>query len=474
VFPIHCSFQLFHPRTHSLISLSSEGNGIREISAISEVGESVTEMPREYIFQYDNTEINVIDTPGLMDTKDETGSHDTDKKHVKNILRLLSTYDEIHGICISLNGNTNRLSNAFKYTLTEILRHLDTGACNNIIFILTHITQAKAHTTLAILKRFLDEKDLPIPLPPDKPTVYCFDNDILRYLAMHKNSIPQTGDDEVDAQRNWDKSIPSIEALLLYVFSLNPLSVANIKSIYNAEHTIRVLSKLVLETLMCICKDEDDLQEKVNEAQEAETQVSTKPADFSRHNLKTRLVITERKVVHTALDHTIVVCESPKCAKIVNGERVYPQICCKRCESWLMYWCSSMNYVGNCKVCGCGKSKHDWRNTETKIVTATVSQPGVADIPAIADSDSALIGIRRTISLCRNRIRRCKDETEEMLRTCIRLNTFVRQKALIIPDDELVRSLQNEIETYEEAGENEARQLKYLRQIQITSIRSRF
>jgi len=128
LFPIPCTVQMRHPVTKQMMGISSDGNVIAIASQTAKVGESVTRMPFEYIFQYGDTQINVIDTPGLIDTRDTRG-HDKDKEHVSNILRLLSTYDKIHAICILLKASETRLSLNLKYILTELLRHLDTGAC---------------------------------------------------------------------------------------------------------------------------------------------------------------------------------------------------------------------------------------------------------------------------------------------------------------------------------------------------------
>ena len=464
MFPVQCDFQLRDPKTKQMISISSEGNGVRAVSQAAQIGDSVTVIPNEYVFQYRNTQINLIDTPGLMDTKDENGSHDTDKKHVNNILRLLSTYDEIHAICILLKGSVNRLSNTVKYTLNEIMTHLDKGASNNVIFILTHTTNAKSEETQSLLQRFMKENNLLIPLPPTKETIYCFDNDSVRYLAKCKNKIPPTEDDKEDAEKNWKRSARSTTVMFRYVCSLQPHSLARIKDIHNAEHTIGILSKLVLETLMCICKDEDDLQVKTKEAQAFRSQITMMPAEFARESLRDVLFIKESKVRRIPLGHTNIVCEGPICARIVNGERVYPQICCNKCKSKMLYWCSRIDWKSQCKVCGCGKDMHQWRNTETKIVTEMVTDESV--IEKIVDSDSALREINKTISECEDRVKRYHNETEQMLRTYAKLNTFLHQNALLTPKDKLSDSLQNEIQAYESAGANSETKIKYLKQIQ--------
>jgi len=138
--------EISHPRTG-------------QTSQYAEVGESDTQNLSEYAFQYENSSIKLIDTPGLNDIKD-TSDHTVDKEHIRNILRLLSAYDEIHAICIVLKASENRLSTAFKYVLTEILKCLDKSACNNVIFICTHAASEnfKPDKTQRILLKFFLQK----------------------------------------------------------------------------------------------------------------------------------------------------------------------------------------------------------------------------------------------------------------------------------------------------------------------------
>ena len=59
----------------------------------------------------------------------------------------------------------------------------------------------------------------------------------------------------------------------------------------------------------------------------------------------------------------------------------------------------------------------------------------------------------------------CKDETEQMLRTCAKLNTFVCKTALMSHDDELLQSLRDKVQTYERANESTSANLIYLKRI---------
>ena len=273
-YPIPCTFVVEDPTTGHRIRISTECIGAIA-SKDNKVGESLTRYPIEYPFEVENTSFNLIDTPGLMDTGDTT-DHDKDKEHISNILRLLSSYDEIHAICIVLKAGESRLSKAFKYTLTEILRHLDRDAFNNVIFVITHAASAnfKPNDILSILDRFLKENKLHLLLPPDRPTVYCFENETVRYLAQCKNKIQPDEDDKEEAERNWNKSARSTTNMIDYFRSLNPHPLAGIKEIYSADHTIGVLSKLVLETLMCIFKDVDEVEQKKKEAEELKIRIT--------------------------------------------------------------------------------------------------------------------------------------------------------------------------------------------------------
>ena len=466
LFPIPCTFGMIDPETTEMITISSEGGDIPTTSQTAEVGASVTQMPDVHAFVYENNQINLIDTPGMNATED-TSDHAKDKEHVNNILRILSTYNEIQAICILIKASETRLSSALKYTLTELLGHLDKDACNNVIFIFTNAasTNFKPDKTRAILQKFLNDNKLHISLPPSKLKIYCFENGTMDYLAQRINHIHTTPDDKDDAMRNWDRSAESTKAILDYVRSLKPHALTAINTIHNAEHTIGVLSELVLQTLMCIAKDENNLEQKKKEAETVKTRISENPAKFASHDIKKLLHVEETKVVNTKLDCTNVVCEGPRCGKVVNGETVYPQICCEHCKSPWMYFCGKINWLAECKVCGCEKRKHKWRKTVPKIVTETVYKPDEKVIAQIVDSSSALTAINETISECERRVKICIRESEDMLRTCAKLNNFVHQNTLIAHDDELSMSLQDKIEIHVKAKSN-AKELEVLRQIQ--------
>jgi len=462
-FPIPSTIQISDEQMGGFINISSDCTGLIPSSQgpAAAVGKSVTQIPDEYIFQYQNTKIVIIDTPGLLDTKDVgKDTHDTDKKHVNNILRLLSSYDEIHAICILLKANETRIRDDFTYVITEILKNLDKSAINNVIFFLTNAvsTRFKPEKTQPILEKFLTENKLAIPLPPTKSTVYCFESDPVEYLLKRKNEIPLEEDEKEDTTKNWKRSKDSTAKAISYVCSLDPLPLDGINAIYDAQCTIGTLSKLVMETLQCVADNVKELESKKEEAEQKKAEIRMNPTKSQQFSIDTVTSVEIRRIVRTELGYTNVVCGTPKCVSFVDGEPAYTQICCKKCKHMLMFFCGSMDWAQNCKVCSCAKHEHEWARTESKVITEIVPLIEVkTDTAAEAeqaaqdvDTVSKLENINRAIYECEYRVKTYKSETECMLRTCAKLNTYVTQNALMPSSDvdEMTRILKNRIAAY--------------------------
>jgi len=457
LFPIPSVFTVTHPQTNQQITISSDGT-LSTSTQMTQAGESVTQNPTEYVFWHAErgTSINLIDTPGLLDMRDAGKStHDTDKQHVDNIFRQLSTYQEIHAIFILIKANVTRLSDAFQYTLTEIFKRLDKSACNNIIFIFTDAASSKFRPdeTQPILQRFLKEKNLPIALPPEKQTIYCFEQSIMKYLAECKNKIPHDEDDDKFAKRNWQKSVQSSKELLCYLFLLQPHSLAVMMSINDATSAVSMISKLVLDAIMSIAKDTNDMEKKKSEAEGLKKEITRHQQQSANHELDTLLHITETDLVHEPLGHINVVCESARCSTVQEGHMLHPQVCCEACRvgGFIMYFCSSISWLGNCRVCGCKKSQHKWWTTKTTVLKKPFHRLHSEVIDPTADSDDELKQTNREIAVLENRVRKCKDETEQMIEMCAKLSDFTHQHALLAvspTEDELLKCLENERQIY--------------------------
>jgi len=418
----------------------------------ADVGESVVRSPREYVFKCQNKKINIIDTPGLV----HSPTQDTHTEHVSNILRLLSAYTEIHAICIFLTANQTEMSEAFQYTLNEILGRLDKSARNNIIFILTNSASTNfiPRNAQSVLEAFLKSKKLSIPLPPQKETVYCFDNGFVQYLVDRKNKIPRDSKSAQDALKNWRMSRDSAKKMIQYVRSLVPLPLTAINAMYDAECTIGILSRIVLETLQCIVDNVRELERRKNEAETMRREISSNTAAFEPTNVANMMFVWTSRIVRREIDRMNVICESSKC-RPTNGNAAEIQICCNGCVSQFMYFCEKMTLLGVCRQCGCAKSKHRWITTQSEVVTERESLEEEKGRQApVTERSSFIIELEKAILAYPRRMAMHKADAEQMLRTCAKLNTYVNKNALLTSSgaDELTRSLENRQETDEAAS----------------------
>ena len=139
--------------------------------------------------------------------------------------------------------------------------------------------------------------------------------------------MPHDDDDEEDTQRSWKRSVKSVKELLIYISSLEPHSLTAIKSIYNATNIVSTISKLLLDTMECIFKNVNHMEEKKKKAEIMKEAIERNPTEFASEELNELLHITQTKLVCVPRDQTGVVCESPRCAKVVEGHTIYPQVC---------------------------------------------------------------------------------------------------------------------------------------------------
>jgi len=119
-------------------------------------GQSATQEPRTHSFDHGEEIINLIDTPGIGDSR----GVEQDKKNFDNILGHLTYVKEIHAICILLKPNNSRLTVLFRFCIQQLLTHLHKDAARNIVFCFTHARGNfyKPGDTLPALRQELAER----------------------------------------------------------------------------------------------------------------------------------------------------------------------------------------------------------------------------------------------------------------------------------------------------------------------------
>ena len=180
-------------------------------------GASMTQDPKVHVFNANGTEIHLIDTPGIGDTR----GYDYDKANCAKIIDFIRDY-EIHGICMLMKPNNARLNTFFKFCVYGILVHLPANAVENIVFCFTNVraTLYRPVDTLPVLESLLEQENIRVPLTPDR--IYCFDNEAIRFLAARVNGIEFPPDKVTSFRESWDRAAAEMSRLVLFVAQCAP------------------------------------------------------------------------------------------------------------------------------------------------------------------------------------------------------------------------------------------------------------
>jgi len=194
-------------------------------------GQSSTQMPKSYVFRRGNIHVRIIDTPGIGDTR----GIDHDRINLQNIMTHLSHLDEINGICLLLKPNNARLTVMFEFCIKELLTHLHRDACKNIVFCFTNArsTFYKPGDTLPALRQLI-RRSPDIDLRLCSETIYCIDNESVRFLAALKQGIKFGEEEKKNYSTSWKISVKETEKLIEYISSLQPHKVKNTLSLNDA------------------------------------------------------------------------------------------------------------------------------------------------------------------------------------------------------------------------------------------------
>uniref|UniRef100_A0AC34G2S5 G domain-containing protein n=1 Tax=Panagrolaimus sp. ES5 TaxID=591445 RepID=A0AC34G2S5_9BILA len=212
-----------------------------------DTGESCTKKPRVYSFKNAEQTLNFIDVPGIGDT----AGTEQDEANTKMILEALTSFSELHAICILLKSSDTRITPEYKYCLSELLIHLHKNALSNVVFVFTHSRGAdyKPGDALAPLNAYLNglkqSKGIEVQLNRDASfdfVIYCIDNEAFRYLAARHCHPTEFRDvDPTPFIKSWDQSRDSTSRLINRIKQLRAHEVIETLSINEARSMILLL-----------------------------------------------------------------------------------------------------------------------------------------------------------------------------------------------------------------------------------------
>lgn len=106
-----------------------------EYEQFKKVEQSNTQHCRSFIFPIGDRLLRFIDTPGVGDTR----GLEKDAENFQEILNYIAQYEHLNAVFILLKPNEERLTVLFRYSINELLRHLQVGAKDNLIFLFTNV-----------------------------------------------------------------------------------------------------------------------------------------------------------------------------------------------------------------------------------------------------------------------------------------------------------------------------------------------
>ncbi|KAL4989590.1 hypothetical protein BDW68DRAFT_175730 [Aspergillus falconensis] len=327
-------------------------------------GQSATQRTIVHRLQLKNCLIQLIDTPGIGDTRGAS----RDKENMADILRVLQSFPQLHGILILLKPNEQKLDLMFKFCMQELLTHLHRDAARNIVFGFTNTrgTNYQPGDSFGPLSQLLGKfSDVDIALRSHN--VYCFDSECFRYLAARKLNGQFLGTPE-ENRRSWEYSVGESMRLLKYFQGLEPHQVNSSLNLY--------------ATRTCIVKM---AQPMAQIAQAIQSSIAVNKQDMrtleenkkSRKELEKDLKIKVSTITAFPIDEPRTTCHHEDCIRYattesrgVDGKQVsktvYKSMCHSPCHltgvtvenigNAKLSHCAAMDGE-NCTVCG-----HSWKN----------------------------------------------------------------------------------------------------------------
>lgn len=287
-------------------------------------GQSATQRTAVYSVTIGKTRVRLIDTPGIGDTR----GLEQDNRNMADILKVLRSYDKLHGILVLLKPNAARLTVMFRFCIKQLLTQLHRNAANNIVFGFTN-TRGSNYTpgdTFKPLEALLTEyKQVQMGL--FEHNVYCFDSESFRYLAAGQKGVDM-GLLE-DNRRSWSRSVAESKRLLKNIRGLTPHQV---RSTINLNETRDMIVKLTEPMALIAQKIQTSIA--VNNDQV----MALHNAELSRSQLEKSLYVQRETVESYEVGKPRTICTHGDCVEVRNDFAgrdetviVYKTMCHKPC-----------------------------------------------------------------------------------------------------------------------------------------------
>uniref|UniRef100_A0AC34GNA4 G domain-containing protein n=1 Tax=Panagrolaimus sp. ES5 TaxID=591445 RepID=A0AC34GNA4_9BILA len=428
-----------------------------ENEAFSDQGQSSTQEPKTYQFETAKYIVNIIDTPGIGDTR----GVEQDKENTRKILNAIGQYKDLHAICFLFKANEARMTLSFRYCISELLLQLHKDAVDNIIFFFTNArgTFYKPGDTMTPLSQFLtelqNERGLRISLASDK--ICCTDNEAFRLVCAHFNGAKFTEEDFLNFAGSWKQSAAETHRFIEFAARQRPHHVADTVSINKARTIILHLAKPLADVNELIESNIKVFDDRKKDLQNTSNNLS---------DLKKKLKISQIGIEVTPLPYPKTVCAAPKCTETQDLENtgqsqvLYKQICHDHCyltgvnveqvPEPSLTGCAAMRGQ-YCQPCGCHWSTHMHIRFDQHKTTIEVEDKNTKDL-IIKNEDAAKVK-EKMIKDCENTISELKAEQQKIIKTSLRFGSFLQANAILPYNDAFEKYVEQTIAEEEKCTE---------------------
>ena len=326
---------------------------------------SCTQAPRVYSFYNDEIGFNVIDIPGIGDTRGTM----QDSNNKRAIADKIQEFSEIHGIFILFKATEPRLTPELTYNLNEMLMMLHRHAVPNIMFVITN-TRGQDYGPGPAMNTLRDyttqlEGDKNISIALDENTVFCVDNEAYKFQCGYNKS--QEYRDEFEPLRgnykkSWDFSRKKVFKLFERMYTLGGHPV-NLTCAVGQARTIIHCAIGPLATITTI------IQRAMTPAnREINIQSLMQSGDEIHQDVQIQKTFPQ------------TVCTSAACIEAVLDPRTkqynfnFKTVCHDQCflrnvklakfPEPALEDCQAFDLAGNCTHCGCRVERHMHINTK--------------------------------------------------------------------------------------------------------------
>ncbi|EAL65477.1 hypothetical protein DDB_G0283979 [Dictyostelium discoideum AX4] len=412
------------------------------------IGQSSTQTCQTY--EFPELGITIIDTPGIGDSR---GIHQ-DSVNLQHILKYISSFDKIDGICILLKPNESKSTVLYQYCFKGILSQLDKSAANNIAFCYTNSRGTFYKPGDSHLKIQQMVKSLNVPnLKYNGTNTFCFDSESFRLLAALQSNVKFSQNQINDYSSSWKVSVESTEKLISYLNLLPPHDIRNTVSLNECRILINALSKPVVEITRLI---DTKLMSIENKKQEIIAQ--SNDIESLKKNLTMKYFDLERK----DLPYPTTVCTNSTCVTPITIKGVvnitYTTQCHVKClikgttntiNCLDLKDCYAMNNTLYCKECkfNCHYSKHMHITYETFLIKKEMENEDVKK--QIEEGIDATSLKRQWVESLEKEIKENTDEKNEILKISSQLSYFLKENCITTYHDTVIEYLKICIENEE-------------------------